>query len=192
MALAQKFSTAAAEGKVLAPAKSIEEMQRVAFNNYLDAVVCGFFVLLVLAMCVYTIKICRQALAAGATDRAGNSADGTAGSDGMTAQTLAPPRNGLLARVRNVRAGVPAGVRHPGLRGVPRARGGATSRHAGAVAPRFLRAGHRSKVRQKRPTLLLAGHGGEANASNGPRLANVCFWQREDRTVAAADGNVVR
>ena len=29
------------EGHVLAPAKSIEEMRRVAFNNYLDAVVCG-------------------------------------------------------------------------------------------------------------------------------------------------------
>ena len=62
VALAQKFSSAAAEGKVLAPAKSIAEMQRVAFNNYLDAVVCGFFVLLVLAMCVFTLKICRQAL----------------------------------------------------------------------------------------------------------------------------------
>jgi len=62
IALARKFSTAAAEGKVLAPAKSIEEMQRVAFNNYLDAVVCGVFVLLVLAMCVFTLKICRQAL----------------------------------------------------------------------------------------------------------------------------------
>ena len=47
---------------MLAPAKSIEEMQRVAFNNYLDAVVCGVFVLLVLAMCVFTLKICRQAL----------------------------------------------------------------------------------------------------------------------------------
>ena len=62
VALAQKFSSAAAEGKVLAPAKSIEEMQRVAFNNYLDAVVCGFFVLLVLAMCVFAVKICLQAL----------------------------------------------------------------------------------------------------------------------------------
>ena len=62
VALARKFSEAAAEGKVLAPAKSIEEMQRVAFNNYLDAFVCGFFVLLVLAMCVFTVKICRQAL----------------------------------------------------------------------------------------------------------------------------------
>ena len=62
LALAQKFSAAAAEGKLLAPAKSIEEMQRVAFNNYLDAVVCGFFVLLVLAMCVFAAKICLQAL----------------------------------------------------------------------------------------------------------------------------------
>jgi carbon starvation protein len=32
-------------------------MQRVAFNNYLDAVVCAFFVLLVVAMCVYAIRI---------------------------------------------------------------------------------------------------------------------------------------
>ena len=62
VALARKFSEAAAQGTVLAPAKSIAEMQRVAFNNYLDAVVCGVFVLLVLAMCWYTIKICRQAL----------------------------------------------------------------------------------------------------------------------------------
>ncbi len=62
LALARKFSAAAAEGKVLAPAKSIEEMQRVAFNNYLDAVVCGFFVFLVLAMCVFAAKICLQAL----------------------------------------------------------------------------------------------------------------------------------
>jgi carbon starvation protein CstA len=62
LALANKFSAAAAEGKVLAPAKSIAEMRRVAFNNYLDAVVCAVFVLLVLAMCFYAAKICLQAL----------------------------------------------------------------------------------------------------------------------------------
>jgi carbon starvation protein len=61
IALANRFSEAAAQGKLLAPAKSIEEMQRVAFNNYLDAVVCAAFVLLVLAMCVYAGKICLQA-----------------------------------------------------------------------------------------------------------------------------------
>ena len=62
LSLARKFSDAAAQGTVLAPAKSIEEMQRVAFNNYLDAVVCAFFVLLVVAMCIFAVKICMQAL----------------------------------------------------------------------------------------------------------------------------------
>ena len=62
LALARKFSDAAAQGTVLAPAKSIGEMQRVAFNNYLDAVVCGAFVILVLAMCWYTFRACRDAL----------------------------------------------------------------------------------------------------------------------------------
>jgi len=62
LALARKFGDAAAQGTLVAPAKSIAEMQRVAFNNYLDAVVCGFFVLLVLAMCAFALKICLQAL----------------------------------------------------------------------------------------------------------------------------------
>ena len=62
LALAHKFSDAAAQGTVLAPAKSIAEMQRVAFNNYLDAVVCAFFVVLVVAMCIFAVKICLQAL----------------------------------------------------------------------------------------------------------------------------------
>ena len=62
IALANKFSAAAEQGTLLAPAKSIGEMQRVAFNNYLDAVVCGVFVLLVVAMCVFALKICLQAL----------------------------------------------------------------------------------------------------------------------------------
>ncbi|HXX85560.1 MAG TPA: carbon starvation CstA family protein [Casimicrobiaceae bacterium] len=64
LALANKFSDAAAQGTLLAPAKSIAEMQRVAFNNYLDAVVCAVFVVLVLAMCVFAIKISLQALKA--------------------------------------------------------------------------------------------------------------------------------
>jgi carbon starvation protein CstA len=57
LALARKFGEAAAQGVVLPPAKSVAEMQRVAFNNYLDAVVCAFFVLLVLAMCYFAIRI---------------------------------------------------------------------------------------------------------------------------------------
>jgi len=62
LSLARKFSDAAAQGTVLAPAKSIAEMQRVAFNNYLDAVVCAFFVVLVVAMCIFAVKICLKAL----------------------------------------------------------------------------------------------------------------------------------
>jgi carbon starvation protein CstA len=62
IALAHKFSVAAIEGKVLAPAKSIAEMQRVVFNNYLDATVCGLFVVLVVAMCVFAVRISLQAL----------------------------------------------------------------------------------------------------------------------------------
>jgi carbon starvation protein CstA len=62
LALAHKFSDAAAQGTIIAPAKSIAEMQRVAFNNYLDAVLCAFFVVLVLAMAVFALKSCLQAL----------------------------------------------------------------------------------------------------------------------------------
>jgi carbon starvation protein len=62
LALARRFSEAAAQGTVLAPAKSIAEMQRVAFNNYLDAAVCGVFVLLVIAMAYFALRISMQAL----------------------------------------------------------------------------------------------------------------------------------
>jgi carbon starvation protein len=64
LAQARRFADAAAAGTVLAPAKTLQEVQRVAFNNYLDAAVCGFFVLLVAAMCVYAIIISLQALRA--------------------------------------------------------------------------------------------------------------------------------
>jgi carbon starvation protein CstA len=43
-AIAQKYSDAAAAGTVLAPAKSVAEMQRVAFNNYLCGAITALFV----------------------------------------------------------------------------------------------------------------------------------------------------
>jgi carbon starvation protein len=64
LAQARRFAEAAASGKILAPAKSVAEMERVAFNNYLDAAVCGFFMVLVAAMCVYAIYISLKALRA--------------------------------------------------------------------------------------------------------------------------------
>src|SRR5262245_28354018 len=62
LAQARRFADAAASGTLIAPAKSVAEMQRVAFNNYLDAAVCGFFVILVAAMCVYALIISLRAL----------------------------------------------------------------------------------------------------------------------------------
>ena len=41
LANARKFADAAARGEVLAPAKSLEEMQRVVFNYYVDAAMCA-------------------------------------------------------------------------------------------------------------------------------------------------------
>ena len=94
-------ATAAAEGKVLAPAKSIEEMQRVAFNNYLDAVVCGFFVLLVARDVRFRGEDLPAGVEAGEPDGARNTAArACARSAGMNAVEL----DGLSA----ARAALPA------------------------------------------------------------------------------------
>ncbi len=63
LALADKFNAAAAQGTVLAPAKSIEEMSRVAFNNQIDAVLCGFFMIVAVTMAISAFSVIRQALA---------------------------------------------------------------------------------------------------------------------------------
>jgi carbon starvation protein len=62
LAQAERFGAAFARDEVLAPAKTLAEMQRVAFNNYLDAAVCAVFTLLVFAMCLFTLRACLQAL----------------------------------------------------------------------------------------------------------------------------------
>ena len=61
IANARKFADAAARGEVLGPAKSIEDMQRVVFNNYLDAGLCALFVAVLVAMVFFGL---RAALAA--------------------------------------------------------------------------------------------------------------------------------
>ncbi|ULU27234.1 carbon starvation CstA family protein [Dyella terrae] len=55
-AAAQKYAQAAADGKLLAPAKTVEEMQRIVTNNYVDAALTGIFMLLILAMLGFTIR----------------------------------------------------------------------------------------------------------------------------------------
>jgi carbon starvation protein len=63
LAHAQRFSAALAENKVLAPAKSIADMQRVIMNDYVDATLAALFVVVVVAMVVYGIIAIRKALA---------------------------------------------------------------------------------------------------------------------------------
>ena len=55
-AAAQKYAAAAAEGKLLAPAKSVAEMQRIVTNNYVDAALTGIFMLLVVTMAGFAIN----------------------------------------------------------------------------------------------------------------------------------------
>jgi carbon starvation protein len=63
VAHAQRFGAALADNKVLAPAKSIADMQRVIFNDYVDATLAALFVAVVLAMVIYGIIAIRKALA---------------------------------------------------------------------------------------------------------------------------------
>ena len=63
LAHADKFAQAMAERKLLAPAKTPADMARIVFNDRVDAAVCAFFVVLVLAIVVYGVAVARRALA---------------------------------------------------------------------------------------------------------------------------------
>jgi carbon starvation protein len=63
LAHAQRFGAALAENKVLAPAKSIADMQRVIVNDYVDATLAALFVAVVAAMVIYGFLAIRKALA---------------------------------------------------------------------------------------------------------------------------------
>ncbi|MGE7205587.1 carbon starvation CstA family protein [Sphingomonas sp. NPDC019816] len=66
LAHADKFASAAAEGKVLPPAKTMAEMGRIVFNDRIDAGLCAIFLGVVLAILVYAVRTC---LIARAIDR---------------------------------------------------------------------------------------------------------------------------
>lgn len=63
LALARRFNEAAAQGTVLAPAKSLEEMGRVAFNNQVNAALCLFFMIVAVTLLIAAIGAIRKALA---------------------------------------------------------------------------------------------------------------------------------
>ncbi|SFV26210.1 carbon starvation CstA family protein [Hyphomicrobium facile] len=60
---AAKFSNSLASGQVLAPAKSIEDMQRIVFNDYLNATLTGLLIALVVAMAGFGVAAVMKALA---------------------------------------------------------------------------------------------------------------------------------
>ena len=61
LANARRFSDAISRGEVLAPAKSLEEMQRIVFNNQLDAALCALFMGVLLLTLVFGMRAARAA-----------------------------------------------------------------------------------------------------------------------------------
>ncbi|UZE21437.1 carbon starvation protein A [Pseudomonas sp. B21-056] len=57
LALARKYNEALAAGQVLAPAKSIEQMQHVVFNAYTNATLTALFLFVVLSILFYALKV---------------------------------------------------------------------------------------------------------------------------------------
>jgi carbon starvation protein len=58
---AAKFQEAFAAGKILGPARSMEEMRRIITNDYVDATLAALFVLVVIAIAVYGVINIRRA-----------------------------------------------------------------------------------------------------------------------------------
>lgn len=57
LAHANVFKGAIDEGKVLAPAANTEQMKQIIMNDYVDATLCGIFMLVVLAVLVSAVRI---------------------------------------------------------------------------------------------------------------------------------------
>lgn len=64
LAHAQKFAAAASKNQLLAPAKSLGDMQRVIFNDHVNAGLCAIYMILVLALLGFALKAIRDARAA--------------------------------------------------------------------------------------------------------------------------------
>ncbi|EQB11880.1 carbon starvation protein A [Sphingobium lactosutens DS20] len=61
LAHAAKFSEAAEAGSLLGPAKTMDEMQRIIFNDRVDAALVGLFLAVVLAILFFAIRSCTAA-----------------------------------------------------------------------------------------------------------------------------------
>lgn len=61
LAHAQKYQDAVAQGIVLAPAKSLEQMQQVIFNDYVNTTLAGLFMTVLISMLLFGIRTVLQA-----------------------------------------------------------------------------------------------------------------------------------
>ncbi|APW40637.1 carbon starvation protein A [Rhodoferax koreense] len=58
LAHANKYQAAIDQGQLLAPAKSLEQMHRIVFNDYLDAGLCVFFMFVVVSIVAFGTRAC--------------------------------------------------------------------------------------------------------------------------------------
>ena len=63
LAQANRFSDAIARNEILKPAKDIAEMQTIVFSNQINAMLCGFFMIVAFVMLFAAIGVIRRALA---------------------------------------------------------------------------------------------------------------------------------
>lgn len=59
---AKVFQDALDNGKILAPAKNVAQMKQIIFNDYIDATLCGIFMLVVIAILISAVRIWIQIL----------------------------------------------------------------------------------------------------------------------------------
>jgi len=62
LAQANKFSQGIDQGVIIAPAKSVADMQTIVLSNHINAALCGFFMLVAVTMLVAAVLVIRRAL----------------------------------------------------------------------------------------------------------------------------------
>lgn len=62
LAQAKKFSAGVEQGVLIAPAKSIKDMETIVFNNQINAALCAFFMLVAVTMLISSFFVIRRAL----------------------------------------------------------------------------------------------------------------------------------
>ncbi|VEA73521.1 Carbon starvation protein A [Serratia rubidaea] len=62
LAQAKKFSAGIEQGEIIAPAKTLQDMQTIVFSNQINAALCGFFMLVAVTMLISAFFVIRRAL----------------------------------------------------------------------------------------------------------------------------------